>query len=278
MMLHVRDCPGTTPSRDVCPYPWCRKMKHLLYHLVSCSAGSGCKTCNSNELNGNLQALRGLNFHRIQKRRREYLKCQSVSQQRKTQPCSRPADLTGPGNASRNLTAQRKIVKTVVPVSEHRVAKVISSSNHTSKVPILMAPKQTTSIKNSLSVPSPIPTTGVPTTTTKMTNSLAVSDQPQRLSVSKYNPRIPPTKVIASNQAKVTAPVPSNIQSPTANPLMHSSKKSSPPNPLKGLSVDSAPNTNTVSTAFPNLPTQIDECSSSPPKTHKNRRETLTTQ
>jgi hypothetical protein len=131
-----------------------------------------------------------------------------------------------------------------------------------------MAPKQTSSIKNSLSVPSPIPTTGVPPTSTKMTNSLPVSDQPQRSSASKYSARIPTTKVIANNQAKVTAPVPSNIKSPTANPLMHSSKKSSPPNPLKGLSVDSTPNTNAVATAFPNLPTQIDECTNSPPKAH----------
>ncbi|GMH83012.1 hypothetical protein TL16_g09454 [Triparma laevis f. inornata] len=36
MLLHVRDCTGTTSFEDPCPYPWCRKVKHLLFHLLSC--------------------------------------------------------------------------------------------------------------------------------------------------------------------------------------------------------------------------------------------------
>lgn len=46
MMLHVRDCPGiTTTTGDVCPFPWCRKVKHLLYHLVTCQLKETCPIC-----------------------------------------------------------------------------------------------------------------------------------------------------------------------------------------------------------------------------------------
>lgn len=63
-MLHVRDCPGTTASFDVCPFPWCRKVKHLLYHLVSCSDPNSCAICSNVNLNRNMRRLHGLNNHR----------------------------------------------------------------------------------------------------------------------------------------------------------------------------------------------------------------------
>jgi TAZ zinc finger len=64
MMLHVRDCPGTTASFDVCPFPWCRKVKHLLYHLVSCSDSLVCPICSNVHLNRNMRQLKGLNYYR----------------------------------------------------------------------------------------------------------------------------------------------------------------------------------------------------------------------
>lgn len=63
-MLHVRDCPGTTASYDVCPFPWCRKVKHLLYHLISCSDHNSCAVCSNVNLNRNMRRLQGLNNHR----------------------------------------------------------------------------------------------------------------------------------------------------------------------------------------------------------------------
>jgi hypothetical protein len=66
-MLHVRDCPGTTASFDVCPFPWCRKVKHLLYHLVSCQEPEYCAICSPIDLAPQLVALHGLNEHRFQK-------------------------------------------------------------------------------------------------------------------------------------------------------------------------------------------------------------------
>lgn len=65
MMLHVRDCPGTTSSFDVCPFPWCRKVKHLLYHLVSCMDPQSCPICSPKHLSDSLTGLVGLNEYRL---------------------------------------------------------------------------------------------------------------------------------------------------------------------------------------------------------------------
>lgn len=69
MMLHVRDCPGTTSTYDVCPFPWCRKVKHLLYHLVSCQEPETCNICSPADLGRNLIYLRSLNDNRMKKYR-----------------------------------------------------------------------------------------------------------------------------------------------------------------------------------------------------------------
>ena len=45
MMLHVRDCNGTTCYGDECPRPWCRKLKHLLFHMLSCEDPRNCGYC-----------------------------------------------------------------------------------------------------------------------------------------------------------------------------------------------------------------------------------------
>lgn len=63
-MLHVRDCPGTTTSFDVCPFPWCRKVKHLLFHLISCLDPNTCAICSNVNLNRNMRRLQGLNSYR----------------------------------------------------------------------------------------------------------------------------------------------------------------------------------------------------------------------
>jgi len=69
MMLHVRDCPGTTSTCDVCPFPWCRKVKHLLYHLVSCTEPDQCAICSPKDLPKGLKGLVGLNAQRMKKHR-----------------------------------------------------------------------------------------------------------------------------------------------------------------------------------------------------------------
>jgi TAZ zinc finger len=73
MMLHVRDCPGTTASFDVCPFPWCRKVKHLLYHLVSCSQPTICAICSPTSLSPEMRNLARLNKHRLKCQRERLL-------------------------------------------------------------------------------------------------------------------------------------------------------------------------------------------------------------
>ena len=69
LMLHVRDCSGLLSNGDVCPFPWCRKVKHLLYHLVCCAEVGQCTICCPREekLSPNLNAMVGLNSHRRDK-------------------------------------------------------------------------------------------------------------------------------------------------------------------------------------------------------------------
>ena len=73
MMLHVRDCPGTTSNFDVCPFPWCRKVKHLLYHLVSCQDPQSCNTCAPADLGKNLVHLKAHSEHRLKAYRQTLL-------------------------------------------------------------------------------------------------------------------------------------------------------------------------------------------------------------
>lgn len=79
MMMHVRDCPGTTSTMDVCPFPWCRKVKHLLYHLVSCENPDQCAICSPTDLPKNFQALEGLNRHRSKKHRELMVKARTAA-------------------------------------------------------------------------------------------------------------------------------------------------------------------------------------------------------
>ena len=93
LMLHVRDCPGTTSTLDVCPFPWCRKVKHLMYHLVSCIDSENCPICSPKEIPKGLEGLVGLNAHRIKKHREHMIAASKValaSSRAKTIPVPKP--------------------------------------------------------------------------------------------------------------------------------------------------------------------------------------------
>jgi TAZ zinc finger len=79
MMLHVRDCPGTTATMDVCPFPWCRKVKHLLYHLVSCREPNVCPICSHDGVPRNMKDLVGLNSYRMKKHREKMIAAAKAS-------------------------------------------------------------------------------------------------------------------------------------------------------------------------------------------------------
>lgn len=69
-MLHVRDCPGTTINGDLCPFPWCRKVKRLLYHLLSCGKPNECRICRPRSMPKNLIKLAKINFFQKQQARK----------------------------------------------------------------------------------------------------------------------------------------------------------------------------------------------------------------
>ena len=81
MMLHVRDCHGTTSNFDVCPFPWCRKVKHLLYHLVSCVEPLTCMICSPTNLTKGMEDLIGLNNHRLKRQRERIIASFKARQQ-----------------------------------------------------------------------------------------------------------------------------------------------------------------------------------------------------
>jgi len=113
MMLHVRDCPGTTATFDVCPFPWCRKVKHLLYHLVSCVDSDNCDICSPKNLSESLKNLDGLNSHRVQKHRQRLIAAMKAA------TSSRPKGSAAPnGRCSTMRPASRRIAdpaKTAAP-------------------------------------------------------------------------------------------------------------------------------------------------------------------
>ena len=81
MMLHVRDCQGTTINFDVCPFPWCRKVKHLLYHLVSCIEPLTCNICSPADLPKGMNGLIGLNNYRLKHQRKRMIAVFKARQQ-----------------------------------------------------------------------------------------------------------------------------------------------------------------------------------------------------
>ncbi|CAM9285607.1 unnamed protein product, partial [Phaeothamnion confervicola] len=57
LMLHIRDCSGSSADGALCPQPWCRPCKALLHHLLHCS-GDACAICSPEQLPRPLQELR----------------------------------------------------------------------------------------------------------------------------------------------------------------------------------------------------------------------------
>ncbi|CAM9536936.1 unnamed protein product [Phaeothamnion confervicola] len=61
LMLHIRDCSGSSADGAPCPQPWCRPCKALLLHLVNCPEPAACEICNPLDLPPPLRQLRQLN-------------------------------------------------------------------------------------------------------------------------------------------------------------------------------------------------------------------------
>jgi hypothetical protein len=143
-MLHVRDCTGLLSNGDVCPFPWCRKVKHLLYHLVSCEKGKECSICCPEKLPSNLVALNGLNQHRREKFRERTKALAAVAAAKRQQMAAiaptnsshiarQPASVTAPKksipSAASQLARSQPVPNNVASSAICSAAKVPGQSN-----------------------------------------------------------------------------------------------------------------------------------------------------
>ena len=278
MMLHVRDCPGTTPSYDICPFPWCRKTKHLLYHLVSCESGEKCKICSPNGINSNLRSLHGLNKFREQKRKKLQVAACLVSNVNSTSKSSSgkgasSVQPSGTTNAKKNVQ-QRRVSRNNTMSSGARNNRG-AKSTHLGKHPALLASQNGITKRSVLSVPSPIPTVGlssikpsnplIPSSKVGQNGSRTQHQNPVIKQNYSISGSVPKSTVLSSGHKSskmgVSAPVTQTLRGP-ANPLTTTyapPKNSSPPNPLKGLPLEQSTITSSAvpKTNFPNLPAQV---------------------
>lgn len=140
MMLHIRDCPGTvytdTNDLDICPFPWCRKVKHLLYHLVSCVTPDTCRICSPDllTLSPNMFYLSGLNDHRLQKRREAIRAKQKMKQKAasvimsKTPPSSQQHLQQNQQSTSACCINKAKVPAAVTNTAVRKVQPIVAST------------------------------------------------------------------------------------------------------------------------------------------------------
>ena len=137
-MLHVRDCTGLSSNGDICPFPWCRKVKHLLYHLVSCEKRKECSICCPEKLSPNLSALTGLNHHRREKFRERTKALAAAAAAKRQQMAAvaqphiarQPASVIAPHNSNTSAAPQ-----SVRPQPQPQPATNTSVSSVNSKAP-----------------------------------------------------------------------------------------------------------------------------------------------
>lgn len=129
-MLHVRDCTGLSSNGDICPFPWCRKVKHLLYHLVSCDKGKECSICCPEKLSPNLVALTGLNNHRREKfkERKKALAAAAEAKRQQMSAVAPPQVARQPASAVASSASDSSAAPQVVRPQPHPDSDQVKSS------------------------------------------------------------------------------------------------------------------------------------------------------
>ncbi len=169
MMLHVRDCPGTTASFDVCPFPWCRKVKHLLYHLVSCVDPVSCAICSPKHLSDSLRSLSGLNEFRLKKHRQCILAAAKTARSKGVPlPNARPA--TQKPTQRKELDISRSVTQPAKPLTPQKIDTT---------APMSVSAAQTTATLSSTSTK----------TATSLPTELVIQDQFEKAVVNKVEQR-----------------------------------------------------------------------------------------
>jgi len=144
MMLHVRDCPGTTSTFDVCPFPWCRKVKHLLYHLVACAEPDQCTICSPSDLPKGLKELVGLNAHRMKKHRQRTIAIAKATLAAKS---------TKPNAATKKPTTTKK----TAPAPQINICRKVTPNPRPPSVTISSTSDPSPAVQKPPPVPVPAP-------------------------------------------------------------------------------------------------------------------------
>ncbi len=223
MMLHVRDCPGTTSTYDICPFPWCRKTKHLLYHLVSCLEPEKCSICTGKQLTMQLRQLRGLNSYRRKKQKeKEKELAAALSSSNKASATANPSN-----NQNNQVIRKKAVLNNVTVQSNEKVGLGQSQTLSISK-------ETQTNKKLSLSVPSPIPSVRNVKQEVKATSAKKHGQQRQISSKNNSNAN---TNTRLANRSHLTITAP-------ANPLLSTRKDDLTPttqNPIKSTITSTRP-------------------------------------
>ena len=240
MMMHVRDCPGTTSTFDVCPFPWCRKVKHLLYHLVSCEKPEECPICTPTDIPPTLKALRGLNAHRHKKHREKLRAAAAAAASARAAATKARAPAPAPYTSVKKGAPVSKL-----PVSKHPAAPTKSGIARHPGAPVVQprqpgssrpaptvtksatgakAPNYTTA-KGQASKSTALKRSGAPA------NSVKKEDVPVPLRGSTPNPILPTDSTEDSGMVAKASAVPPNrpaTKSPTPMPVSNPLEPSKP--------------------------------------------------
>lgn len=217
MMLHVRDCHGTTSNFDVCPFPWCRKVKHLLYHLVSCNEPLTCSICSPVDLPEGMVGLVGLNTHRLKRQRDRMIATYKARQQQQLKMQSQPTKPTPVAPTNKKPTTPR-MQHPGAPAIKPKAVAIRTKA----KSPAQVAPRVTKPTKPAVTVVRK-PITGPAGVTVAMTKPFNGKPAAARPVASKPATVYPvPTPVVATATATQASAVPKAlipIQTMVQNPV-----------------------------------------------------------
>lgn len=188
MMLHIRDCPGTTSTFDVCPFPWCRKVKHLLYHLVSCVEPETCRICSPKDLNKNMLRLCGLNEFRLAKYRQQLIARVKAASRAITSSSEGAVGQASPKGNKSKAVGDSALSKAASPRSS--TAKPPSPRSTAAKPP---SPRTAAAAKSPCPCPSPVKSqSGTTTQPCDTSSQRSPENSPRNYSVGAGNVGLSP--------------------------------------------------------------------------------------
>lgn len=257
-MLHVRDCSGLLSNGDICPFPWCRKVKHLLYHLVSCQTDEDkiCSICCPQNLSPAFTALAGLNTHR---RKQYYVKRSKALAAAAVAKRQMAASSAVKIPAAHRPTATMQVARNVAQPHPHHYQK--NQPQH-----VAVGQYRTPAVSTKIT-PAPTPSPGGPAYTSVPIPSTLAASSPTRLT--EHHRKVITTNYASTNevttlqtQHQLQTSTPTNNTIHAANPLSPSLSALSAPSPASTNEPSSLQPLSSPSPAFtPTLPSTMSSLS-----------------